>query len=417
MGKDSLIKSTSKKKAGTKKGKTKTAKKPAAQSAPAKKKAAQKPAAKTTKKTAPKKTAPIKAALNSTQKATAANAASAKTKPAPKKPAPPKPVKTLTVKELIFQKFEPLQPDAPLVPAPERTVMPASAPPIVSSSNPDEAKRLHELLLRQFSMAEVKAAAKEPQPVPESKAAEKASEPEPVVKPPTAASEPAAQSPAAAEPAKTKPAEDSAYITMETAEEKPASDPVTRAAKIGVAVAAVVVFLLLSISYNNSAKYYIYPKENAIEIWKGRFSPKDTMFYMVLHGVELDEPAAAVYSSAEVFPLIFGYYLDKADTLLEVPGLPDFEGIKGYLHQAEAYVVTGDMKTAVTSRLNNIERMTLLYKAEVAISRGTVDSLQSGIKLLKDADAIAASDIQSQEILQKIEAAREQIAALEAASK
>ena len=318
------------------------------------------------------------------------------TKPAPKKRVDPKPAKKLTRKELIFKKFTLLQPDAPVIPAPEPPVMPAAAPPLISSSDPNEVKRLRELLHQKFSMAEVKAAAKEPEP--------------------RTVEEPAAPEPAPESPETLKSAEKSAYITMDTPASAPESDPVTRAAKIAAAVAAVVVFLLLSISYNNSTKFYIYPKENAIEIWKGRFSPKDNMFFTVLHGIELEQPPAAVYSSKEVFPLIFDYYLDKADTLLEVPGLPDFEGIKNYLHQAEAYVVDGDMKAAVMSRLNTIERMILLYKADVAMSKGTIDSLQSGIKLLKKADAIAASDIQSQEILQKIEAARNQIAGLKAAT-
>ena len=441
MGKDSLIKSTSKKKAGAKKEeekqitkkataksaakkKTATAAKSTKKTATAKKTAAKKAtpkttkkaAAKTTKKTAAKTTK--KTAAKTTKKPTAKKPAkaaaakkpakstpAAKTKAAPKKKPSPKPAKKLTVKELVFKKFEPIGPAIPVIPAQRRQATAKAAPPFIATDNPDEAKRLRALLMQKFSMDDIKAAAKEPEPVPE-----------PIAEAPVAETEPAPEAQAEVKPVETSPAADNAYITLEPTEEKPTSDPMTRATKMAAAVVAAVVFLMLSISYNNSSKYYIEPKENAIEIWKGRFSPKDTMFYMVLHGVELDEPLAEVYTSDEVFPLIFNYYLEEADMLLEVPGLPDFDGIKGYLHKARDYVVTSDMKSAVSSRLNNIERMILLYKADVAMSKGTIDSLQSGIKMLKEADVIAATEIQSQEIAQKIEAARSRIQALEAAS-
>jgi colicin import membrane protein len=405
MGKDSLIKSTSKKKAGAKKAAVKKTTKKAAVKTTAKKKTpktTKKPAMKTASKAAPKTTKKtVKAAPDATK---------AKAKAAPVKKAAPKPVKKATVKELILKTFEPLQPKAPAAAAPARQVVAAAAPPIISSTDPEEIKRLRALLMQKFSMEDVKAAAKEPETLPEPVIeAQTAAGPKPAPRP-----EESAGATAAPAPQKKAAAEENAYITVEPPETKAEADPVARAAKIAAAVAAAVIFLLLSISYNNSSKYYIFPRDNAIEIWKGRFSPKDTMFYMVLHGVELADPPAAVYTSEQVYPLIFDYYLDKADMLLEVPGLPDFEGIRGYLHQAQGYVVSGDMRARVSSRLNNIERMILLYKAEVAMSRGTVDSLQAAIKLLKQADSIAASDMQSQEIVQTIEAAREQIAALKA---
>ena len=186
----------------------------------------------------------------------------------------------------------------------------------------------------------------------------------------------------------------------------------SRSIKIGAAVAGLLIFFLLAISANNSAKYYIKPADNAVEIWKGDFSPKDKSFFMVLHGAKAPETVKDVYSKEEVYPIIFNYYIDKSDTLLEVKGLPDFEGIKKYLHKAEDFAVTSEMKMAVNDRLNTIERMILLYKADVAISRNTEDSLESAIKVLKDAGKLNPSAIQAEEIAQKIETARERIKSL-----
>ena len=137
---------------------------------------------------------------------------------------------------------------------------------------------------------------------------------------------------------------------------------------------------------------------------------------MVLHGIQAPEPLKDVYSKEDIFPLIFNYYIDKSDTLLEVQGLPDFEGIKKYLHRAENFAITNEMKLMVKDRLNTIERMILLYKADVAISRDTADSLESAIKILKEAGNLTPSTMQAEEISQKIDAARERIKALNSES-
>ena len=158
------------------------------------------------------------------------------------------------------------------------------------------------------------------------------------------------------------------------------------------------------------------PKDNAIEIWKGEFSPKGKAFFMVLHGIPTVEPVKEVYTQKDVFPLVFTYFIDKADTLLEVPGLPDFEGIKAYLHNAQDYAIDNEMQTAVTTRLNNIERMTLLYKADVAISKDNEDALESAIGLLKKAGTLTPSPAQANEITQKIEQARARMSELKSSA-
>jgi hypothetical protein len=411
MGKKSLIKSTTKskkgakekeetttkntKKAAPKKAAPKTAKKTAAKKTATTKK----PAAKTTPKAAPKKAAPKKAAAKKT--------APAKPKAAPKKTAAPKKV---SIQELVFKKFEPLQTLPAQMPATKQAVSAVSAPPLITSADPKEVERLRAVLLRKFNMNEIKAAVKEPEPIPEPA-------PEPEAEPAAPAVEsPREPAPAAAAATKPEP-ESAAYITVEPSEPNGGAEPMSLPVKIAIAAAATIVFLLLAISYNNSSKYYILPKDQAIEIWKGRFSPKDEAFYMVLHGAQAAEPVKEVYTRQEVFPLIFDYYINKADTLLEVPGLPDFDGIKGYLHQAENYALSQAMKTTASSRLNTIERMILLYKADVALSKDSQDSLESAIKMLKEAATLTPSAAQEVEITKKIDSARERLTKLKAEAK
>lgn len=427
MGKKSLIKSTTKKKADTKIEEETPKKAAAKKTKKTTSKSAKKPASKTTKKStvstskksgaattkkkaasAAKKTAAKKAV---TKKATAKKTAPAKAKTAPKKAKTAKKApKKVAVKELIFKKFEPIQALPKMTPAPKPVAVHASAPALISSSDPAEVKRLRALLFNQFDMDTVKAAAKEPAPIVD---------PTPVTS--TDPEAVPAQTPLAYkkddridEPK--KPKADNAYVTIEPHEHGIAPEPMNRAVIIALTSAAIVVFLLLAISYNNSSKYYIYPKDNAIEIWKGRFSPKDNQFFMVLHGTPAAESVKATYTKEEVFPLVFDYYVNKADTLLEVPGLPDFEAIKTYLHQAEEYIVNNEMNTGVTTRLNNIERMILLYKADVAISKDTDDALGAAIKLLQKAGKLTPSTAQADEIAQKIERARGRRAALKSAA-
>lgn len=416
MGKKSLIKSTTKSKKGAKEKEETTAKNtkkaapkkaaPKATKKTAAKKSAttKKPAAKTAEKTAPKKAAPKKTAPKKT--------APAKPKAAPKKTAAPK---NVSIKELVFKKFEPLQALPAQMPATKQAVSEISAPPLITSADPKEVERLRAVLLRKFSMDDIKAAAKEPEPIPA---------PEPEAEPAAPAAESTGETAPAAAVAVAAPApaakpepESAAYITVEPSEPGGGAEPMSLPVKIAIAAFATIIFLLLAISYNNSSKYYILPKDKAIEIWKGRFSPKDNEFYMVLHGAQVPEPVKEVYTSQEVFPLIFDYYINKADTLLEVPGLPDFDGIKGYLHQAEGYAVSKEMKTAVSYRVNTIERMILLYKADVALSKDSEESLESAIKLLKEAATLTPSAAQADEIAQKIDTARERLAKLKAEAK
>jgi hypothetical protein len=405
MGKDSLIKSTSKKKTKStneEETKKKTVKKAAAKpKKAAKPKAATKSPAKTTKAVAAKTTAKkTKSAAAKPKAKTAAakpsakkSAAPAKTKAKPKAAA--KKIKKATIPELLAKKFDSL-PGAPK-PKPatlEKKIFEAS-PPVIGTSDPAEAARIQTLLMTKFSMAEVKAAAKPPEPEKPEAAAPEAPAPEPEAPEGETPAAKGVETPAA-------PADEPPVITTTVVQED-APEPISRAIKYGIAAMALIVLLLLGISYNNSSKYYIHPKEGALEIWKGRFSPKDRQFFMVLHGVQLDQEVKAIYSRNDVYPMVFDYYLEKADTLLEVPGLPDFEGIKGYLYQARSYAITPVTKDEVKGRLNSIERMILLYKADVAVSKNTEDSLKAALKDLQKASSLVANPTQQQEIDQKIE--------------
>jgi hypothetical protein len=164
----------------------------------------------------------------------------------------------------------------------------------------------------------------------------------------------------------------------------------------------------------NKTKYYVNAKQGALEIWQGRFAPMGEELLITLPGVQLPETTKAVYLKKDVFPIIFNYYVEKADTLLEVPGLPDFEGIKSYLNRALSYAVTSASTEAAFNRLNNIELMILFYKADVAAGKATLSGLKDAKHYLDQAAGLSSNDLQADIITQKIDAVNKQIVTLKA---
>ena len=350
MGKNSLLKSTTKSKKSTSKKKDEelTAK----------------------AKVAPKaKAAPIAKAAPKAKKAAAVQA---------KKIVPKTKKKEVSVKDLILKKFDTWKPEKVFTVDPDEKYQKGFAAPPFVSGEEEEIKRIKELLLKKFDLAEIKAAA-------EKAAAEKAAEPEVSV---------------------TYGPPDDGDTTV--------SDPMEKAMKYLVAAFVVLVALIIGSSMINKNKYYINATDGALEIWQGRFAPMGEELLITLPGVEHPETIQDVYSKTDVLPLIFNYYVAKADTLLEVPGMPDFEGIKTYLNRALPYATTPDLSEAAYSRLNNIDLMILLYKADVAAGKETISDLEDAKDYLTEAGRLDLDDLQIDLVSQKIDAVDDLIADLKA---
>ena len=353
MGKNSLLKSTAKTK---KKTKAKAA---------AKAKAAPKTKAVTKAKAAPK-------AKAATKVKAAAKA---------KKPAPKTRKKRVSMKELIHKKFDTWKPDKLYTLTPDEKYLKGFAAPPFASGSEDEIRRIKQLLLKKFDLTEIKAAA-------EKAAVEKAPEPEVSVsyEPP---------------------------VDTDTT----VSDPMEKATKYLVAAVVVLVALIIGSSMINKTKYYINTNEGALEIRQGSFAPMGEELLITLPGVQLPETIKDVYLKKDVFPIVFNYYVEKADTLLEVSGIPDFEGIKNYLNRALSYAVTSASTEAAYNRLNNIKLMILLYKADVAAGKVTVSDFKNAKRYLNEAEGLSTDDLQADMINQKIDDVDKQIATLKAKEK
>ena len=118
-------------------------------------------------------------------------------------------------------------------------------------------RRIKELLLKKFDLAEIKAAG-------EKAAAEKA-----------AAEKAAAEKAAAEKAAAEKAAEPEVSVSYEPPDsgDTTTEDPMEKAMKYLAAVFAVLMALVIGTSMINKNKFYIHATDGALEIWQGRFAP------------------------------------------------------------------------------------------------------------------------------------------------
>ncbi len=415
MGKESLTKSTTKKKATTKKKKT------------------------------------------GAKKAVAATKAAA-----PKAPAKP------SLKELLARKYA-TAPDQPLYapPAPERQTRPGAASPFYQARDEKDAQRIRALLEQKFSMEEIRAAAEakakaeeEARIKAEAEAREKAEE-EARIKAETEAKAKAeeearikaeAEAKAKAEEearikaeaeAKAKAEEETKKLAAERAAAReaaaqkepqvsvtydkldsdkidappPAKAPINRERLLVIGLAgglALLFLLIIGASLSNSSKYYLAQSTRGLEIWQGKFAPLGKCKILSLPGVQGPETLQPTYPKAEVMGYAVAYYLAQADALLASQGLPDFESIKAKLNTALGYATSREERERIQLRLDGIEKAILLYRAQVAATQQTLEGLDQAIDHLQKALHLTSDPIEVKAIEAQIAAAEKNYADIEA---
>ncbi len=162
----------------------------------------------------------------------------------------------------------------------------------------------------------------------------------------------------------------------------------------------VLIGLVIHASYDNTKKYYLKFAAGAVEIWQGSFSPGGKKRILIMPGVQMPEKIKDVYRKEDVYPLAFKFYVSKADAIMEVPGMPDFIGIKSYLNRALSYATTDDLRQTAHGRINQIDRLILFYKADVAATKGTRTGFETALDYLDQAAKLNPDEIET-ELIQK----------------
>jgi hypothetical protein len=215
--------------------------------------------------------------------------------------------------------------------------------------------------------------------------------------------EPAAEAPTP-EPEVVKPKPAAPQPPPKPIEPKKPMDPMLKTLISAGSCLAAVFFLIIVASISNVNKYYVVQKDDAVEIFQGRFAPMGTECIATLTGATISIPEKTFYSRDEVGPLIVDNYLHRADAILTVPGTPDLEDAQDLLNQALPFASTSDIGANVQSRLNRIEMALLVLKADIKAAGGTPEGFEAATALLKKASRLAKQDSDKQMIQAKLTA-------------
>jgi len=162
----------------------------------------------------------------------------------------------------------------------------------------------------------------------------------------------------------------------------------------------VLIVLVIRASYYNTKKYYLKSAAGAVQIWQGTFSPGEKKRILIMPGVQMSAKTKEVYAKEDVYPLAFNFYISKADALMEVPGMPDFVGVKSYLNRALSFATTEDLRQTAHARINQIDRLILFYKADVAATKGTRSGFETALDYLNQAAELNPDEIET-DLIQK----------------
>ena len=165
--------------------------------------------------------------------------------------------------------------------------------------------------------------------------------------------------------------------------------------------------LVIRTSVYNTDKYYLSSAAGAVELWQGTFSPGGKKRILIMPGVHIPQKIKEVYAKEEVYPMAFNFYVSKADALMEVPGMPEFVGIKSYLNRALSFATTEVLRQTAHRRINQIDRMILFYKAGVAATKGTRSGLEAALGYLDQVAKLDPDDIETELIKKKKASIRE----------
>ncbi len=339
-------------------------------------------------------------------------------------PVEKKEVKKADYKEIMARKFHEPQSAALLTGGMEKSKEGYTAPPLISTDDPKEAARIKEILFRQFEIP--------PAPVQPTTPAIEEKEPETIVPEIVSETEQLAgeakeeqviSDSEKIETEKTELEDKSPKVTVSYDEPPPTktevSDPMDKIIKLAAAGVILILLLIIGYSYNNKNKYYIKPVQDGIEIWQGRFAPMGEELLASLNGVSAPEYIKEVYKAEEVLPLAFGYFVDQADSILNIKGIPDLKAIKETLDKALSFSSTKEEREIVQYRLNSMEKHILQLRANVAASRGTPEDVAIAIGILSDVLKMNMDEQQKSMIQSRIEylqAYRDQLLATEAQS-
>jgi colicin import membrane protein len=184
--------------------------------------------------------------------------------------------------------------------------------------------------------------------------------------------------------------------------------------KMLVAVLGIIFLILIASSIANSNRYFIKDTREGIEIWRGEFSPKGKHKIATLINAEAPEDQKRFYSRNEAMALAFDHFMGKAEALMEDTDMPiDMRGIRTSLENATKFAITSEQKEAVVTRLKQVDFAMLIYRADIAAEKQTIDGYEDALDYLGQAAALDIDSIGRRDMVNaKIEHIQRRLKAL-----
>lgn len=182
--------------------------------------------------------------------------------------------------------------------------------------------------------------------------------------------------------------------------------PLSRELMLAIGGFALIFILIIGASINNMGNYYIRQSGNSLEILRGSFSPRGKTTVATLPGAEAPTPLKEQYSRQEALSIAFEYHMQRADKLSETKDVPDFKAIEKYLNRAKQFAVTDKQRKHAARRIDRLEFVTLMYKADVAAEKQNRQGLETALDYLEQASALNLGAEDKETVKQRISSIR-----------
>ncbi|NVM23164.1 MAG: hypothetical protein HWN68_15440 [Desulfobacterales bacterium] len=186
----------------------------------------------------------------------------------------------------------------------------------------------------------------------------------------------------------------------------PPEEPVGKTLKYAVWAFALVIAILLATSLSNWNKFYFRQNEQMVELWRGRFAPMGESLVASFSDTKIieDLPQQESYTKKQAFVVLSDYFINRADEILSAGETPDLKTAKSYLTHASKYAQSDSERQAIQMRLNSINFLVLLGKADLALRKGTMPDFEAAKGYLAEAVPLASTDLQKEVLTKRLAA-------------
>jgi len=218
-----------------------------------------------------------------------------------------------------------------------------------------------------------------------------------------------------------KPAEQTGGESPKTVTEPPSApsytpppdEPTDKMLKYAIVGFGALIAILLLASLSNSNNFYFKQKGQMVELWQGRFAPMGECFVASFSDAKIFDSIPVkkdVYSKKEAYRVLSAYFVQRADEILRTGETPDMKTVKSYLTQASHYAQSESEKQAIRMRVNSIEFLILMSKADLALNKGTTAEFEAAKKYLTQAIPVASTDFQKELLMKRLAAVEHALA-------